>query len=172
MQRAQTRLRPGQQFTKTNDPPQTWDLHGFFIRLDALKPNANKMLIETIVRSRGGTEERSVSIDEIVIPAVPELTPDLIDNQWIEPTNKLHRDVKSLVTAFQNEKEPSAELFVPNYWKAAIKLPPEMENPMLELWHLAHDLGKETVYIRDMSVDSNDQGVRGILYVLADRGYG
>ena len=72
----------------------------------------------------------------------------------------------------QNEKEPSAELFVPNYWKAAIKLPPEMENPMLELWHLAHDLGKETVYIRDMSVDSNDQGVRGILYVLADRGYG
>lgn len=95
-----------------------------------------------LVRSRGGTSERSVSVHEIVIPEMPEMT---ADEPWMKSAHELHAVVTMLVGELCDGREPSTDLFIPNYWKAAARLPDETALPLLELWQLAHDLGKETM---------------------------
>jgi hypothetical protein len=117
-----------------------------------------------IVRSRGGTAARTVSVRDIVIPDVPELTVDQIEELWIKSAHQLHADVTRLVGELRDGCEPSIDLFIPNYWKAASRLPVETGLPLLELWHLAHDLGKETMRTELDRFRVTRMGVPGMQY--------
>ncbi len=117
-----------------------------------------------LVQSRGGTAERLVSVRDIVIPDVPELTPDQIEEVWIKSAHQLHADVTRLVGELYDGREPSTDLFIPNYWKAASRLPDEAGSPLLQLWHLAHDLGKETMHTDLERFRVTRDGVPGMLY--------
>ena len=98
-----------------------------------------------IVRSRGGAALRTISARDIVVPELPKLSHDQIEELWIERAHQLHADVTRLVGELRDGREPSMDLFIPNYWKAASRLPDKKGLPLLELWYLAHDLGKETM---------------------------
>ena len=73
MQRAQTRLPPGQQFIKQTTRPQTWDLHGFFIHLGFLISNMNPKEILS------GISEMILADDEIA----ETLPNDVLDSGWL-----------------------------------------------------------------------------------------
>jgi hypothetical protein len=118
----------------------------------------------TIVRSRGGTAERTVSVRDILIPDVPELTTDQIEELWIKSAYQLHADVTRLVGELCDGREPSTDLFIPNYWKAASRLPNKTGLPLLELWHLGHDLGKETMRTDLERFRVTRMGVPGMQY--------
>lgn len=117
-----------------------------------------------IVRSRGGTAERTVSVRDIVIPDVPELAVDQIEELWVTSAHQLHTDVTRLVGELCDGRDPSTDLFIPNYWKAASCLPDEIGLPLLELWHLAHDLGKETMRTDLEQFRVTRMGVPGFQY--------
>ncbi len=117
-----------------------------------------------IVRSRGGTAERTVSVHDIIIPDVPKLMADQIEELWIKSAHLLHADVTRLVGELCDGREPSTDLFIPNYWKAASRLPDETGSPLLELWHLAHDLGKETMRTDPERFRVTREGVPGMQY--------
>jgi hypothetical protein len=125
--------------------------------------------VENIVRSRGGTAERTVSVRDIVIPDVPELTTDQIDELWITSAHQLHADVTRLLGELCDGREPSRDLFIPNYWKAASRLPDETGLPLLELWYLAHDLGKETMHADLDRFRVTRTGVPGMQYYATPR---
>ena len=100
-----------------------------------------------IVLSHGGTAERTVSVRDIVIPDVPEMTAEQIVERWIRSAHQLHADVTRLVGELRDGQEPTTDLFVPDYWSGSVLelLPQETKGRLLELWHLAHDLGKATM---------------------------
>jgi hypothetical protein len=117
-----------------------------------------------IVRSRGGAAQRTVSARDIVVPELPKLTHDQIEELWIESAYQLHADVTRLVGELLDRREPSMDLFIPNYWKAASRLPDEIGLPLLELWNLAHDLGKETMRTDLDRFRATRMGVPGMQY--------
>jgi hypothetical protein len=86
-----------------------------------------------------------VSIHDIVVPDLPELSVDQIAEHWIKGARQLHADLKTVVHDLRGGCRPSIDLFIPNYWKDVVDLPEAVGAPLLELWHLAHDIGKETM---------------------------
>ena len=106
--------------------------------------------IREIVRSRGGTAERVVAVSEISVPTLPNEINYVVFEAWVHSAYKLHNDVNRLLSELQNGVKPTANLFIPNYFKATLELPEAEEEILLELWHLAHDLGKETM-VRNLS---------------------
>ena len=121
-------------------------------------------MIQTIVRSLGGTDERTVLVSEIVVPDVPFISTNVIDKRWIDAAAKLKAALIQILAALRDGNPISCDLFVPNYWKAAIELPTEQEEPMLELWHLAHDLGRAVFVVEQDIWRVERDGVPGMLY--------
>lgn len=122
------------------------------------------MMIQTIVRSLGGTDERTVLLSEIVVPDVPMISTNVIDKRWIDAAAKLKVDLIQILAALREANPISCDLFVPNYWKAAIELPTVQQEPMLDLWHLAHDLGKSVFVVDHDTWRVERDGVPGMLY--------
>ncbi len=118
----------------------------------------------TIVRHRGGTAERTVRLSEIAVPDVPDLSVGHIELVWIKSAHQLHADVARLLTELCTVGKPSRDLFIPNYWKAAMRLPEKQRAPLLELWHLAHDLGNETMRLDYNRFREDRSGVSGMVY--------
>ena len=121
-------------------------------------------MTQTIVRSLGGTDERIVLVSEIVVPDVPYTSTNVIDKRWIDAATKLKAELIEILAALRDGNPISFDLFVPNYWKALIELPTEQEEPMLELWHLAHDLGKAVFAVEHNTWRVEQDGVPGMLY--------
>ncbi len=121
-------------------------------------------MIQTIVRSRGGKDERTVLLSEIVVPDVPVISPIAIDKRWIDAAAKLKTDLIQTLVALRDGNPIPNDLFVPNYWKAAIELPTEQEEPMLELWHLAQDFGKAVFVVEHNAWRVERDGIPGMLY--------
>jgi hypothetical protein len=122
------------------------------------------MMIQTIVRSLGGTDERTVLLSEIVVPDVPLISRNVIDTKWLDAAARLKVALIQILAALREETPISCDLFVPNYWKAAIELPTEQQEPMLDLWHLAHDVGKAVFVVDYDKWHVERDGVRGMLY--------
>ena len=121
-------------------------------------------MIQTIVRSLGGTDERIVLISEIVVPDVPKTSTNVIDKRWIHAAKELKAELIEILAALRDGNPISCDLFVPNYWKAVIELPIEQQEPLLELWHLAHDLGKAVFAVEHDTWRVEQDGVPGMLY--------
>ena len=121
-------------------------------------------MIHTIIRSQGGTKERIVHLSDIVVPDVPAMSTNDINEQWIASASKLRSDLIQILAALHDGTPMPMDLFVPNYWKAAIDLPSAQEAPMLELWHLAHDIGKAAFVVQYDNWRVDRDGVPGMLY--------
>lgn len=84
-------------------------------------------------------------MDDLVVPEVPELTADEVGEDWIRSAQQLNADLTRVIGKLRDNRQPSIDLFIPNYWKVVVDLPETQSRPLLELWYLAHDIGKETM---------------------------
>jgi len=117
---------------------------------------------QSIVRSRGGREERTLLLSDVVIPVVPAMSTEDIAQLWINCATKLKSDLLHALADLRDGNPSSCDLFVPSYWKAAIKLPADQAEPMLEPWQLAHDLGKAVFEIQHQAWPVEQNGVPGM----------
>lgn len=122
------------------------------------------MPLETIVRSRGGTAQRVVHIRDIVVPEVPEVQQVLFNQNWLLSAKALQTDLAILAGELCAGHAPSRDLFVPNYWKDLRALPRVQRELLEELWHLAHDLGKEILIYDHNRWRVVKDGVPGMIY--------
>lgn len=120
-----------------------------------------------MTRSRGGTKERVVFISEISVPIVPTIRSEKFLKLWEPSAHQLRTDVLTILDELRARRVPAADLFVPNFWKAAVKLPEEHREPLLELWHLAHDIGREFFRMEPERFRVDRQNVQGMIYYCA-----
>jgi hypothetical protein len=121
------------------------------------------MKYESIIRSRGGTAEREIQIGDLVVPDVSSSTAIMLNAERTD-IYRLYDDVTTLLNAVRSGTNMPDKIFVPDLWHTAIKLPPREQEVVLDLWHLGHDLAKETEYELDSAQDKATNGF-GSLYV-------
>jgi hypothetical protein len=122
------------------------------------------MKFESIIRSRGGTAEREIKIGDLVVPDVSSSNAILFHVHRTD-VYRLYDDVTTLLNSIRSGANMPDEIFVPDLWHAAIKMPPEEQEVVLDLWRLAHDLANETEYELDTSRGKAVSVVGGSLYV-------
>jgi len=73
-----------------------------------------------------------VLLADIVVPDVPEMSMEDIAKQWINSAAILRSDLTQILSDLRDGNQLLCDLFVPNYWKAAIELPAEPGVPRPE----------------------------------------
>jgi hypothetical protein len=104
------------------------------------------MAIKSIVRAKGGTAEREVQVSDVVIYDIRTSPLFLPDERWIYAVERYYEDLGLLLGTVRADLDLPAEFFVPDLWDAAIKLPAQEREMMLDMWHLGHDLAKGVGY--------------------------
>ena len=111
------------------------------------------MAVKSIMRAKGGTAEREVSIADIVIYDVRAFPLFLPDERWIGAVSHYYDDLVGLLAAVRADGKLPEEFFVPDLWHTSILLPLQEREMMLDMWHLGHDLaagiGYESYYPED-----------------------
>ena len=123
------------------------------------------MTIKSIIRSKGGTEEREIQLSDIVIVDIRTSPLFLPDERWIGAVARYYEDLALLLAAARAGLELPAEFFVPDLWDTSTKLPDEEGEMMCDMWHLGHDLARGLGYeVRD-PIDFIQNGVGGSVYL-------
>ena len=121
------------------------------------------MAIKSIIRAKGGTQEREVQISDIVIYDIRSSPLFLPDERWIPAVERYYED-RLLLGAIRAELALLREFFVPDLWDTGIKLPAEEREMMLDMWHLGHDLAQAVGYRETDRGDFIRNGVGGRVY--------
>lgn len=103
------------------------------------------MRYKSIVRSKGGTKEREVKLKDLIVPDIP-MSPAIYNCRRGPEIYRLVSDVADLIMALQLEAKLPERMFVPDLWHAAMRLPDEEQELVLELWHFSLDLVRGTGY--------------------------
>jgi hypothetical protein len=110
----------------------------------AERSKAMKTKVATIIRSKGGSEERVVKVEDIRIPAVRELA----ERQAFSPDKtailQTHKTCVRLLKALKGGNAPTIapeSSGIPDLWFVALRQVDKADkDTVLELWHLTHDL--------------------------------
>jgi hypothetical protein len=128
------------------------------------------MRIESIIRAKGGTEEREVRIENIVIHDIRTSPLFLPDERWIGAVARYYDDLVALLEAVREDMEFPEEFFVPDLFHTGIRLPKEEREMMLDMWHLGHDLAIGADYESGDVMDFLRNDVGGTVFVREERG--
>jgi hypothetical protein len=123
------------------------------------------MAIRSIIRAKGGTDEREVQVADIVIHDIRASPLFLPDERWIAAVARYYEDLGLLVGAVRADLDLPSEFFVPDLWDTAIKLPAQERAMMLDMWYLGHDLADAVGYTRAGPADFIRNGVGGTVYL-------
>ena len=99
----------------------------------------------SIVLNRRGSGARSINIEDLKIPVLPSFVKIARKKQGTEIYRLLH-DVTNVITAMKSGAKLPESIFIPDLWHAAMRMPSKEQEAVLTLWHLAHDLVRETGY--------------------------
>ena len=128
------------------------------------------MRIESIIRANGGTAEREVRIENIMIHDIRTSPLFLPDERWIGAVVRYYDDLVALLEAVREDMEIPEEFFVPDLLHTAIRLSKEEREMMLDMWHLGHDLAIGAGYESGDPMDVIRNDVGGTVFVRAQRG--
>ena len=127
------------------------------------------MRIKSIIRAKGGTAEREVRIENIVIHDIRVSPLFLPDERWIGAVARYYDDLVALLEAVREDMELPEEFFVPDLFHTAILLRKEERDMMLDMWHLGHDLAAGAGYENRDPMDFIRNDVGGTVFVRAER---
>ncbi len=122
------------------------------------------MAVKSIIRAKGGTGEREVSIADIVIYDVRACPLFLPDERWIGAVSRYYDDLVALLAAVRADGKLPEEFFVPDLWHTSILLPTQEREMMLDMWHLGHDLAEGVGYEICCPVDFIRNNVGGAVF--------
>jgi len=123
------------------------------------------MPIKSIIRAKGGRDEREVQIADIVIHDIRSSPLFLPDERWIKAVERYHEDLGILLGCVRAGLELPKEFFVPDLWDTSTKLPAEEREMMVDMWHLGHDLATGVGYHSADATDFIRNGVGGTVFI-------
>ncbi len=124
------------------------------------------MGVQSIIRAKGGTAERTVQLTDIVIQDIRVFPLFLPDKRWIKAVSEYYEELGLLLGAARADIALPMEFFVPDLWNTSIKLPSQECEIMLDMWNLGHDLARGLGYRRGSDGDDSIRhGLRGTVYV-------
>lgn len=123
-------------------------------------------IIQSIIRAKGGTAEREVRIDDIVICDIRSSPLFLADQRWIGVVARYYGDLVALLTAVREDGELPEEFFVPDLWSTVTGLPTEESEMVQDVWTLGHDLAKGVGYKASGKAGFVRNEAAGTVYVL------
>jgi len=102
--------------------------------------------LETITLAKGGTAERTVRLADITVPDIRPLALTHPERRWAKALGRYYRDLCGLLFAARVDADYPLAIWIPDLWHAQTGLSRADAEPMLEAWHIGHELTEALGY--------------------------
>lgn len=124
------------------------------------------MPIKSIIRAKGGDEQRVLHLADVLIPDIRVFPLFLGDERWLTAVARYYEELSMLLAAVRSNIDLPEEFFVPDLWDVSTKLPAQESELLREVWSLGHDLACSTGYRRSVAeMPCTRNGIGGTMYL-------